>query len=151
VTSVILSLSKDQFSRKVGVMPTEPHEPLVLPRCWYSYVVNDGVDESLPGLYEWKIAKRGSYIGKYKRVRRPTKEYGRNIIKILQGRPYRAGNPNGFRRNHRELAQALRDGRTITLTILENARMSEINRRERELIAQRGALNEPSYGRSISN
>jgi hypothetical protein len=131
------------------LMPTGTLEPLVLPRSWYAYRVNDGVDEKQSGLYEWKIEGRGSYIGKYKRITRPTKEYGRNVTKILEKRPYRSGNRDGFRRIHHELAEAHRDGRKIILIILENPRESEINRRERELIAERGALNNSPHGRTI--
>jgi len=38
----------------------------------YVYKVERGVDVRLPGLYEWHIEGVGSYIGKYKRIRRPT-------------------------------------------------------------------------------
>ena len=38
-----------------------------LPDNWYVYVITEGVDEDSPGIYEWIIQDRGSYIGKYKR------------------------------------------------------------------------------------
>ena len=143
-------------------MLANPHKPFALP--WYVVIhgvkypciVNDGVDITRPGLYEWRIERHDleghdSYIGKYKRIKRPTREYGRNVRRLLEGRSYRLNKPDGFRRIHRELAEAHRAGRKITLIILENAQESEINRRERELIAKRGALNEPPYGRSNEN
>jgi len=114
---------------------------------WYEYVLIEGVNESLPGIYQWTIDGRGNYIGKYKRIRRPLKEYGRNVRKILSGKDYRPSKPDGFRRIHRELAQALREGRRITLTILENVAQPRINERERELISERGALNDPPFDR----
>jgi hypothetical protein len=59
----------------------------------------------------------------------------------VNGLPYRKGKPDGFRRIHIELAQAVRSGRRIELIILENPPLADINRRERELIAERGSLN----------
>jgi hypothetical protein len=124
---------------------------LRLPKDWYEYVVIDGVDEARPGIYEWNIDGRGIYVGKYKRIGRPLKEYGRNVHNILNGKPYRRSKPDAFRRIHHELAQAHREGRRIRLTILENVDLLRINERERELIAERGSLNAPPFGRRISN
>jgi hypothetical protein len=138
-------------------MLANPHKPLALPHYVvihgkrYPCIVNDGVNISLPGLYEWKIGERGSYIGKYKRIKRPTREYGRNVKRLMEGKAYRLNNPDGFRKIHLELAEAHRKGWAITLIILENAQESEINRCERKLIADRGALNTPPYGRSNAN
>jgi hypothetical protein len=86
----------------------------------------------------------GSYIGKYGRIRRPTKEYRRNLIRFLNGRAYRKANPDGYRRVHRELAQAHKDGRRIELINLENVCADQINERERELIELLGTLNGPN-------
>ena len=125
--------------------------PRVLSPGWYTYVIRDGVDIDKPGIYEWRVEGAGTYIGKYKRIRRPTKEYGRNVVRLLTGKPYRLGNPDGFRRVHRELEQAHREGRKITLTILENVAPSDLARRENELIAEWGSLNDPPFGRRNSN
>jgi len=103
--------------------------------------VADGVDLDLPGIYVWEIEGVGTYIGKYTRRTRPLLEYERNVIKILSGRPYRPQKPTAFRRIHRELHAAHVEGRQITLTILENCMPSDLTRRERELILERGTLN----------
>lgn len=116
--------------------PTE-----LLPLGWYQYILTDGVNETLPGIYEWRIEGVGSYIGKYSQIRRPKWEYEKNVLKILNGWPYRPRKPDKFRRIHRELAKAHRDGRHITLIILENVDPSSLNQRENELITERGALN----------
>jgi hypothetical protein len=126
---------------------SEPSGIVVLPRDWYRYIVVDGVREDSPGIYEWQIEGRGSYIGKYKTINRPTRAYTRNVANLLNKRPYRLNKPDAFRRIHRELEQAHRDRRKITLIILENVDPADINRREHELIAERGALNDPPYGR----
>ena len=84
----------------------------------------------------------GSYIGKYTQIGRPTKAYGRHVTNLLNNRKaYRPSNPNGYRRIHHELHRAHIEGRRITLRILENVDQTEINRRERQLITERGALN----------
>jgi hypothetical protein len=110
---------------------------------WYSFETARGADCSRPGLYEWHIDGRGSYIGKYTHISRPTKEYGRNVRRLLNGQHYRKGKPDRFRRIHRELVDAVRGGRRIRLIILENPPDHEINRRERQLIEERGNLNGP--------
>jgi hypothetical protein len=128
--------------------PTQEHDTMVartvskvLPPDWFTHVVADGVDPNRPGIYEWRIDGVGVYIGQYGRIRRPTKEYGRNVARLLMGQPYRSGTSAGFRPIHRALADAVQKGRGITLTILENAEPDNINRRERELTAERGTLN----------
>jgi hypothetical protein len=113
-----------------------------LPKDWCSYTVNPGVDTDLPGIYEWNIEEAGSYIGKYGRVRRPTREYRRNVVRLLNKKPYRKGKPDGYRRIHLELERAWRDGRRIELIIVENVSAEGIRQRERELIAIRGTLND---------
>jgi hypothetical protein len=111
-----------------------------LPSNWYRYVVHDGVDTRKPGIYEWEIENSGSYIGKYTNISRPTRDYARHVLNLLNKRKaYRPQNPDGYRRIHRELIRAYLDNRTITLHILENP--TDANRRERELIAERGTLN----------
>ena len=115
---------------------------------WFTLEIKPGVDCSRPGIYEWHIEGVGWYIGKYKRIRRPLKEYGRNVTRLLNGLAYRRGNTDGFRRIHRELSLALTTHRQIRLTILENVAPDCINIRERELIAARGTLNDPPRGKS---
>ena len=114
---------------------------LRLPKDWYEYVVVKGVDEARPGIYEWNIDGCGTYIGKYTHISRPVREYGKNVYNLLNGKAYRRSKPDGYRRIHRELAQAHCEGRRKRLTILENVDLSRINERERELIAERGSLN----------
>jgi hypothetical protein len=125
---------------------SEKKNLIQLPVDWRAYNEN-GVNLDFPGIYEWYIEGCGSYIGKYKRKHRPLKEYARNVQNILNGSYYRRSKPDGFRRIHRELARAHLEGRLIRLIILENVEPLRINERERELIAERGALNDPPFGR----
>ncbi|TIV95596.1 MAG: hypothetical protein E5V85_20430 [Mesorhizobium sp.] len=124
-----------------NAVPPLPASGASLPPNWYSYVLTENVDETRPGIYEWHIDGVGSYVGKYTWISRPKKEYERNVVKLLSGRPYRPKKPGGFRRIHRELLDAHRLGRAITLTILENVDPGLLTLRERELIAERGTLN----------
>jgi hypothetical protein len=119
-----------------------------LPEGWeYKYDHVSGADPDKHGIYEWKIAGRGSYIGKYTVFSDRCRDYRRNLSNLRAGRPYRKSNEDGFRRIHRELSDANLKGLSITLVLLENVDPSDINRRKRELIAERGALNDPPYGR----
>jgi hypothetical protein len=126
-------------------------EIVPLPEDWYAFIHVEGVDPDRPGIYEWKIEGRGSYIGKYTVFRRRRRHYRLNVANLLAGRPYRKGNHDGFRRIHRELKDAHLRGLLITLVLLENVDPSDIYRRESELISVRGALNDPPFGRRTSN
>jgi hypothetical protein len=120
-----------------------------VPPEWCTVNVVPGVDREKAGIYEWHIEGVGTYIGKYKRIRRPTKEYRRNVARLLNDLPYRKGKPDGFRRIHRELFAAHRAGTKITLTILENVADAALRAlRESALIRERGSLNDPPFGRS---
>jgi hypothetical protein len=112
--------------------------PVSLPSDWYILVVADGVNLEVPGIYEWRIDGVGVYIGKYGRIRRPTKEYGRNLKRMLNGKHYRSNKKDGFRGIHWALLDAHRSNRKITLTILENVIDAQVrNAREREWIDRR--------------
>lgn len=104
---------------------------------WYLLDVVDGVDLNRPGIYQWEIAGSGRYIGKYTRSSRPLKEYERNVRRLLAGEAYRPAKPDGFRYIHRALAEAVGEGRSITLSILENVDPALLGARERSLVRER--------------
>ncbi|VVT04779.1 hypothetical protein [Rhizobium sp. EC-SD404] len=108
---------------------------------WYVLEFADGANLSRPGIYEWVIEGAGSYVGKFTHASRPLKEYERNVRKIIQGRPYRTKKPKAFRPVHVELERAHREGRKITLRIVENCLATDLTSRERTLIKERGTLN----------
>ncbi|MEK6290628.1 MAG: hypothetical protein V4793_04410 [Paraburkholderia tropica] len=105
-------------------------------------VIRDGVDDAKPLLYQWEIhdSRTGEllavYIGKAARgSRRPLRHYERNVRRLIAGMAYRKGNPDGFRRVHRALAEAVSAGNRITLTLLRNVGPDEdINEAERRAI-----------------
>lgn len=89
-------------------------------------VTGTPVDLHAPLIYMWEVAdKKGEviyrYIGKSNRgAKRPLQEYPRNIRNLLTGRPYRKGNPRGYRKVHCQLANAVYTGDRITLKFLCN-------------------------------
>jgi hypothetical protein len=111
---------------------------MMLAKDWCEFVISPGVDCSKPGVYRWLIEGAGVYVWKYTRIRRPTKEYRRNVARILKALP--SHHPDGrFRRVHHALAEAVKARRRITLTILANAEPLDLNRREQEFIRSENA------------
>jgi hypothetical protein len=111
-------------------------EEFELPEDWFEYSLADGVDEGKPGIYQWMIEGVGSYIGKYSHIDRPTKQYGRNVQRRINLKPYRKSNEQGFRRIHEALAEAVNSSLKIHLRILENVEPNELNAREQALIRE---------------
>jgi hypothetical protein len=101
-------------------------------------VIRGAIDESKPLIYMWEIREHsgkvvGRYVGKAKAgSKRPLTHYTRNVRNILAGKPYRRLAPAGFRRIHLALANAVRDGLLIELTLLVNVpEGASINEHER--------------------
>ncbi len=103
----------------------------------FEYNSND-INETDPLIYLWSLSfgdRTRKYVGKAIRgSKRPLTQYSRNVKNLLSGKPYRKGNPNGFRLVHRAMADCVRDEGKITLRLLENVDPDQINVRERELI-----------------
>ena len=106
------------------------------------HLVTNGTDETRPLLYQWEIhdAKTGELHGRYvgkssAGSRRPRKDYARNVRLLPGGLAYRKGKPDKYRSVHRALAEAVRNGDRITLTLLRNVAPGEdINEAERASI-----------------
>jgi hypothetical protein len=99
------------------------------------------LNEALPLIYMWEIyepsgALVGRYVGKAKAgAKRPRSHYKRNVANILLSKPYRKGNPAGYRRIHRALAEAEGKGHRVTLQFLCNIAPHEnINEIEQKYI-----------------
>ena len=98
-------------------------------------------DQSL--IYMWEIISPtdgkllGRYIGKSsKGTSRPLTHYSRNVANLLAEKPYRKENPNGFRRIHHALANAVRNESIVKLVYLSSiADGEDINQKERYFIA----------------
>jgi hypothetical protein len=75
--------------------------------CWigarYSGLFVAGtVDPARPLIYAWRVAGELVYVGKAKDgEHRPRTGYRRTIVNLLDGKPYRKGNPDKYRHIHR--------------------------------------------------
>ena len=110
------------------------------------------LNESLPLIYMWEIREPdgrlvGRYIGKAKAgARRPLKHYKRNVANILANKPYRSGNPSGYRRIHHALAEAERVGLQVTLQFVCNVAPHEnINEVEQKCIRMQNCLGSEAW------
>lgn len=105
-------------------------------------IVAPGVNPDKPGLYLWRVEGVGAYIGVYSHLGKRMGHYRRTITRYIQGRPF-SDNPTdkrGFRLFLRALAEAVQNGREVTLTVLENEPdKPRRHARERALIVQYGA------------
>ncbi len=106
---------------------------MALPPDWCSTIISPCVDLAKPGIYKWEIDGGGVYVGKYSRPRRPTQEYRRNVERILANALSHHKN-GAFRPVHHALADAVRNGKAITLTIMANGEKEDLNRLERQFI-----------------
>jgi hypothetical protein len=104
---------------------------------WWTLDVSPGIDLSQPGIYEWRIGDDSVYVGKSKRLSGRIREYPNNVRKLLTGAPYRRGKQAAYRDIHRDLRSAHDAFVKVTVTILENCLVSELNERERHWIALR--------------
>jgi hypothetical protein len=113
-----------------------------------------GVDPSRALLYCWSIydpdgGLRHRYIGKAEHgAHRPLTHYERNVRNLLGGLPYRKGKPDGYRRVHRRLADAVEWSWPIQLEYVCNVDdVTEIFAIEARYTAELNHDEWPAYGR----
>ncbi len=101
--------------------------------------IKGSVDPKQPLIYLWEILDHKGevychYVGKACRgADRPRKHYRRNVNNLLQGRAYRKNKPDKFREVHQQMADAVRSGHTLQLSLLRNVAAGEdINALERK-------------------
>ena len=113
---------------------------------WFALDVADQVDLAGPGVYAWRVNGAVVYVGKATKLRSRLRGYRNNVRKISDGRPYRRGEPEGFRRIHRALAEARMAGHTVVFSVIESCPPGAfLLARERHWIAELApALNGPS-------
>lgn len=104
---------------------------------WWKQNIGPDIDLTQPGIYEWQIEGVGVYIGQSKRLRQRIREYPNNVSKLLRGAPYRKSKLTAYRAIHHELKRAYEDLNLVSVTVLENCNISELNERERHWIAVR--------------
>ncbi len=95
----------------------------------------NNVDPHSPLLYKITISGAISYIGCANSARRPKSAYSRNLERMLQGKPYRKSNPDGFRSVHRRIFEAAKAGETIVIALLRNVpRESKFSEEQAEIL-----------------
>lgn len=104
-------------------------------------LIAHSLKETTALIYMWEIRTAdgdllGRYVGKAKNgASRPLTHYPLNVANLLANKPYRKGNPYGFRRIHRALAEAQVQGHRIELSFLCNVKDGEnINELEQKFI-----------------
>jgi len=80
----------------------------------------NGVDPLAPLLYKIAIGGMVCYIGCANSARRPKSAYRRNLQRMIDGRPYRKGDQEGFRLVHKRLLEATNSGETIVIELIRN-------------------------------
>jgi hypothetical protein len=108
----------------------------------FSFIPMPGIDQSKALIYMWEIMSAdqstliGRYIGKSSRGEgRPMNHYKRNVANLLAGKPYRKDNPDGFRRIHHALADAVIEKHSVRLSFIANASDGDdLSRLERKYI-----------------
>jgi hypothetical protein len=103
------------------------------------------VDPYRPLIYLWEILGSDGkvafrYVGKASGgAHRPRTQYQRNVVNLIEGRPYRRSKPEAFRAVHWRMAQAVSDGEVIQLRLLCNVQEGQnINALERHWQAHYG-------------
>ena len=88
--------------------------------CFSFKYDQNGCDESRPLIYVWYIGEH-RYVGKSKRgADRPRKHYRLNVERYLAGLSYRKGKPDGWRRVHCAMFEAVEKGWPMTLRLVTN-------------------------------
>ncbi len=111
------------------------------PADWFRFDIPAKIDLARPGIYEWRIEGVGAYVGQSCQLRRRLSQYAANLRRARTGRPRRAIGPDNHREIHEALFTAVGEGRAVSVTVLENCELTELNAREGFWITRRGALN----------
>lgn len=106
---------------------------------WWRDAIPEHIDLDQPGVYEWRIGHDSIYIGKSARLSGRIREYPNNVRKLIAGEAYRRGNPTSYRAIHHELRAAHDRLLAVSVTVIENCRKDDLNKRERYWIATRRA------------
>jgi hypothetical protein len=106
---------------------------------WFTREIAETIDLDAPGIYEWRIEGTGVYIGKAKVLRNRINAYPRNVLAMLNGRPWHGDPTRSYRPIHHALHQAHESKGAVKVTVLENCGLEERSAREQMWIAKRRA------------
>jgi hypothetical protein len=94
----------------------------------------NNVDPHSPLLYKITVDGAICYIGCANSARRPKSAYLRNLYRMIDGKPYRKNNPDGFRSVHRHMFEAVKAGKPIVIDLLRNVSLESKFSEEKEEI-----------------
>ena len=85
-----------------------------------SVLVMPEIDLAKSGIVAIIVDGGGIHIGKYTSLSTYIKELSQNVGNYIEGRPYRENNPDGFRRIHRALGEAVKVKAAISIVLMNN-------------------------------
>jgi hypothetical protein len=86
---------------------------------WFQLAIDPSLNMDAAGVHQWSIEGVGVYIGKAKVLSTRLRAYPRNVIAMMEGRPWH-GNPlKEYRKIHKALCKAHDNGTVVTVTVLE--------------------------------
>src|SRR5687768_127846 len=98
---------------------------------WFIKDVPERLSLDAPGIYEWRIKGVGLYVGKAKKLKGRLPAYPRNVTHIISGRSWHGQPGKEVRPIHDALRLAYQQGVPVTVAVLENCEVAELNQRER--------------------
>ena len=111
------------------------------PADWFRFDIPAKIDLARPGIYEWRIEGVGSYVGQSCQLRRRLSQYAANLRRSRDGRSRLVAGSDRHGEINEALHAAVVAGRPVTVTVLENCELTELNAREWFWRTRRGALN----------
>ncbi|WP_213981640.1 GIY-YIG nuclease family protein [Sphingomonas sp. dw_22] len=104
---------------------------------WYALSIEENFDLNRSGIYEWRIAGVGIYVGKAKTLRRRIRDYPNNVRRMINGLAWHGNSSKDYRQIHHELRRAYDSGTQVSVAVLEICDPSSRAERERHWIEQR--------------
>ena len=86
---------------------------------WFSPPDNPAEDMGAAGIYQWSIEDVGVYVGKAKVLRKRLRAYPRNVLAMIENRPWHGNSAKEYRTIHKALREAHDAGTLVTVTVLE--------------------------------
>lgn len=88
---------------------------------WFTRDIGPEFDIRAPGIYEWRIEGLGIYVGlTEQKLRTRIRAYRNNVRRHLAGSDYHGQAGGKYRVIHEAMKQAREEGRTVTVTVLQN-------------------------------
>jgi hypothetical protein len=102
---------------------------------WYS--IEEDFDLRQAGIYEWRIAGVGIYVGKALTLRKRINAYPNNVRRMIEGLPWHGSPGRHYRAIHYHLRHAYDGDIPVSVAVLELCNPSERSEREKRWVAQR--------------